>query len=181
MIIQKEIWSKPEVTSDIVYTPVEVSKQIISWLKPTGTVLDPCKGDGAFYNYLPAVKYYCEITEGVDFLYYNKKVDWIIGNPPYSIFEEFLDKAFEIADNVSYLVPTNKVFQRQVIMDKINKYGGIKSIIIYGSGQLINFPFGFSVGNFHFERGFKGTTKIIMGMKSVFPNGLKKPKRGGGF
>ena len=53
----------------------------------------------------------------------------------------------------------------------INKYGGIKSIIIYGSGQLIDFPFGFSVGNFHFEKGYKGETKVLMGMKSIFGSG----------
>lgn len=58
-----------------------------------------------------------------------------------------------------------------IIMDMINKYGGIKSIIIYGSGQLIDLPFGFSVGNFHFEKGFKGETKVIMGMKAIFGNG----------
>lgn len=29
------------------------------------------------------------------------------------------------------------------------------------------FPFGFSVGNFHFEKGYKGETKIIMGMKQI--------------
>ncbi len=172
MNIQAELWKKPEVKGDIVYTPVHVSKHIIDWLNPKGKCLDPCKGDGAFYNYMPADKDYCEITEDKDFFNYNKKVEWVIGNPPYSIFEEFLQKGFEIADNVSYLVPTNKIFQRQIIMDMITKYGGIKSIIIYGSGQLIDFPFGFSVGNFHFEKGYKGETKILMGMKSIFPKGF---------
>jgi len=168
MNIQTALWKKPEVPSDIVYTPDYVSKNIIDFLNPTGTCLDPCKGDGAFYKYLPKNSDYCEITEDKDFLLYNKKVDWIIGNPPYSIFEEFLKKGFEISDNVSYLVPTNKVFQRQVIMNMINKYGGIKSVLIYGSGNLINFPFGFSVGNFHFQKGYKGETKIIMGIESIF-------------
>ena len=50
----------------------------------------------------------------------------------------------------------------------INKYGGIKSIIIYGSGSLIDFPFGFSVGNFYFKRGYKGKTDILMGMNNIF-------------
>ncbi len=168
MEIQTSLWDAPVLPSDIVYTPTYVSKQIIEWLAPKGKILDPCKGDGAFYDYLPTQKDYCEIREGKDFFLYNDKVDWIIGNPPYSIFEDFLKKGFEIADNVSYLVPTNKIFQRQVIMEMINKYGGIKSIIIYGSGQLIDFPFGFSVGNFHFEKGYKGQTKMLMGMKTIF-------------
>ena len=169
MNVQTSLWEKPVLPADIVYTPTYVSKHIVSWLKPKGTCLDPCRGDGAFYDYLPKHgRDYCEIAEGKDFFMYMNKVDWIIGNPPYSVFEDFLRKSFELADNVSYLVPTNKIFQRQVIMDMINEYGGIKSIIIYGSGQLIDFPFGFSVGNFHFERNYKGKTKMIMGMKSIF-------------
>lgn len=95
-------------------------------------------------------------------------MDWIIGNPPYSLFEEFLRHSFFLSKNVSFLVPTNKVFQRQIIMDIINNYGGIKSITIYGSGTLIGFPFGFSVGNFHFQKDYKGPTNIIMGMKAIF-------------
>lgn len=153
---------------DIVYTPVKVCEHIIKFLEPSGLCLDPCKGDGAFFNVLPEGSEYCEIREGKDFFEYNKKVDWIIGNPPYSIFETFLQHGFEIADNVSYLVPTNKVFQRQIIMDRITAWGGIKSIIIYGSGQNIDFPFGFSVGNFHFQKGYKGETRILMGMKQIF-------------
>jgi hypothetical protein len=167
MEIQKTIWDKPIVPADIVYTPDRISKFIIEWLMPSGKCLDPCKGDGAFYRYLPQGAEYCEINEGTDFLLYNKKVDWIIGNPPYSIFEDFLKKSFEISDNVSFLVPTNKIFQRQIIMNMIMKYGGIRSMIIFGSGQLIDFPFGFSVGNFHFQKDYKGETKILMGMKSV--------------
>lgn len=168
--IQTTLWERPVLPADIVYTPDYVSKHIIRWLNPTGKILDPCKGDGAFYNYFPQGAEYCEIREGKDFFLYNEKVDWVIGNPPYSIFENFLKKAFEISDNVSFLVPTNKIFQRQKIMDMINNYGGIESIIIYGSGQLIDFPFGFSVGNFHFKKGYKGETKIILGMKTIFKN-----------
>ena len=45
--------------------------------------------------------------------------------------------------------------------------GGVKSIIVYGSGSLLKFPFGFSVGNFHFQKGYKGATEVIMGMKLI--------------
>ncbi len=153
--------------SDIVYTPDWVSEDIINGLNPYGDCLDPCKGDGAFYKYLPEGSQYCELREGTDFFQFNNKVNWIIGNPPYSIFEEFLNHSFSIADNVSFLVPTNKVFQRQIIMDMINDFGGIKSIKIYGSGSLIGFPFGFSVGNFHFQKGYKGAAEIKLGMKCI--------------
>lgn len=163
---QIELWDKPVLEGDIVYTPREVSKGIMEYLQPKGLCLDPCKGDGAFFDYLPNALY-CEKREGSDFFDFKEHVDWVIGNPPYSIFLDFLGHAFSISDNVSYLVPTNKVFQRQVIMDMINKWGGIRSIIVYGSGTLIGFPFGFSVGNFHFEKGYTVSTDIIMGMDMV--------------
>ena len=168
MELQKTIWDKPVLPADVVLTPDFVSKFIVDFINPSGKCLDPCRGKGAFYKFLPAGSDYCEIEEGKDFFDYNNKVDYIIGNPPYSIFESFLRKSFELSDNVSYLVPTNKIFQRQVIMDLISKWGGVKSIIIFGSGQLIGFPFGFSVGNFHFQKNYKGETKILMGMKNIF-------------
>lgn len=164
--VEIEGFERPVDPKDIVYTPVEISKKIIEHLNPSGYILDPCKGDGAFFNCLSGNKSYCEILEGSNFFDFNNKVDWIIGNPPYSIFKEFLEKSFEISDNVSYLVPTNKVFQRQVVMEMINKYGGIKSIIVFG-GNLKGMPFGFSIGNFHFKKNYKGDCKIILGLKSI--------------
>ena len=124
MQIQTTLFEKPVVPSDIVYTPDYVAKQIVELVNPSGLCLDPCRGDGAFHKFLPAGSDYCEIAEGKDFLLYNKNVDYVIGNPPYSIFESFLTKSFEISNNVSFLVPTNKVFQRQIIMDMITKWGG---------------------------------------------------------
>jgi hypothetical protein len=147
---------------DVVYTSQPVARHIIGFVNPFGTVLDPCRGDGAFYNnFPPHVRAdWCEIVEGKDFFSYHNKVDWIIGNPPYSIFREFLVHSFEIADNVVYLVPTNKIFQSWKVMGAINNYGNIKNMIVYGSGHLIGFPFGFSVGAFHFQRGYRGETVL---------------------
>lgn len=166
--MQQELFERFVPQADVVYTPNQVSKGIIDILQPYGTCLDPCKGDGSFFQYLPDGSKYCEIAEGIDFFECKDRFDWVIGNPPYSNFFEFLQHACSIADNVSFLVPTNKIFQRQVVMDYINAYGGIKSMIVYGSGSLIGFPFGFSVGNFHFQKGYTGETRIIMGMKKLF-------------
>ena len=154
----------PPIESDIVYTPVTLVKVIIEWLKPTGLCLDPCMGDGAFYNHLPLGSEWCEIEKGRDFFDYKKPVDWIIGNPPYSIFEQWLDHSFELAHDIAYILPTNKVFQRQVIMQKINSWGGLKGIMIFGAGNAFGFPFGFSVGTFHFSKGYKGKCDLILGV-----------------
>ena len=81
------------IKKDIVYTPELFSKIIIKKLKIEGVCLDPCRGRGSFYNNLPKGSLYCEITENLDFFDFNKKVDWIIGNPPlfyfYKIFRTF--------------------------------------------------------------------------------------------
>lgn len=61
--------------ADVVYTPRNISESIIRHLKPAGLCLDPCKGDGAFYDYLPAGSEYCELQEGSDFLKYKKQVN----------------------------------------------------------------------------------------------------------
>ena len=166
MIRQGQLFESVIDPSDAVYTPSEIAKGIIDHLQPSGTCLDPCKGDGAFLDHLPGAEY-CELREGKNFFDYKSKVDWVIGNPPYSIFKDFLEHSFDISNNVSFLVPTNKVFQRQVIMDMISKWGGVRSMIIYGSGQLIGFPFGFSVGNFHFKKDYKGDCELIMGVKNI--------------
>lgn len=164
MFTQQSLFYLPPLQSDVVYTPDKTAKDIIDWLKPTGLCLDPCLGDGAFYKYLPKGSEWCEIRKGKDFFDYNKKVDWIIGNPPYSIFEDWLQHSFELADNVAYILPTNKVFQRQIIMKMINDWGGVKGIKVYGSGQAIGFPFGFSVGAFHFGKKYKGKCDLILGL-----------------
>jgi len=149
------------IENDVVYTPDYVALDIINWLNPAGKCLDPCKGDGAFLKYLPDNSDWCEIQEGKNFFDYSKKVAWIVSNPPYSIFEDFLTHSFSLAENVAFIVPTNKIFQRRKIMDIITKYGGIKGLRVYGSGTNIGFPFGFSVGTFYFAKGYNGPTEII--------------------
>ena len=167
MIGQLTLMTLPPIEKDIVYTPDDVARDIVTWLKPKGLCLDPCYGDGSFHKHLPKNSDWCELQKGKDFFDYNKKVDWIVGNPPYSIFEEWLHHSFEIADEVAYILPTNKVFQRQIIMEMINKFGGIKQLRVYGSGSTVGFPFGFSVGTFHFSRNYKGQTNLILGAKSA--------------
>ncbi|KKM07517.1 hypothetical protein LCGC14_1733170 [marine sediment metagenome] len=164
---QLTLYKMEPVKSDVVYTPDYVAKEIVDWIKPSGKCLDPCKGDGAFLRALSADTEWCEIIEDRDFFDYTNKVDWIIGNPPYSIFEEWLRHSFEISDNVVYILPTNKVFQRQVIMDMINSWGGIKAIMVYGSGNTVGFPFGFSVGTFHFCRNWKGFCDLKLTRKAL--------------
>ena len=157
---QPTLWVLSPITSDVVYTPIEVAADIVDWCKPFGPCLDPCAGDFAFYDALPSPKDWCEITRGRDFFDFQGVVDWIVGNPPYSIFDDWLSYSFACARNVVYLLPTNKVFQTLDRIRAIDEYGGIKGIRLYGSGQNIGLPFGFSVAAFHFAKDWKGDTRI---------------------
>ena len=141
---------------DIFYTPDKIAKYIIEYFKPYGKILEPCKGNGSFLKYLPQNTDWCEIEEGKDFFNYNKKVDWIITNPPYSIFGEFMKHSFDISKNVVFLIPVDKPFYGKRIR-MINDYGGIKKILFFGGqGHDMNFPFGFPLAAFLFSKDYKG-------------------------
>ena len=173
---QPGLWKLPPIKSDVVYTPEPVVLDMLEWVKPSGLCLDPCKGDGAFIKHLPPGSDWCEIQEGKDFFDYHRKVDWIIGNPPYSIFEDFLAHSLELSDNVVYILPTNKVFQRAVIMRMINKWGGVRGMRVYGSGSVVGFPFGFSVAAFWLQKNYTGLCELLL----VPPNnGLEPTEQAG--
>ena len=93
--------------NDVFHTHPDVAKIMIKMcdIKPTDTVLDPCAGDNkVFYKNFPeCLKEYCEITEDKDFFKYDKKVDWVIGNPPYSLWNKWLDHTMEITDKFCYI------------------------------------------------------------------------------
>jgi hypothetical protein len=63
---------------------IELLKEID--ILETDIVLEPFKGEGAFYNNFPACKKeWCEITQDRDWLSYTDKVDWVISNPPFRL------------------------------------------------------------------------------------------------
>jgi len=139
---------------DIVLTPDWVAKDMIEYFKPTGSILDPCKGDGAFLQHLPGAEW-CEIREGQDFFNYNKRVDWIISNPPYSGFFDWIYHSMSLADNFVYLLPCNKPFISQRLLIKLKEWGEMKHLRLYGTGNKLGFPVGFAIGAFHFQKGNK--------------------------
>jgi hypothetical protein len=70
-------------------TPQELAKQLIEKTPLTSgdKVLEPFKGEGAFYDNLPdfVEKDWCEIEEGRDFQEYDKEIDWVVSNPPFKL------------------------------------------------------------------------------------------------
>jgi len=144
--------------NDVIFTPDKIAKLIVEMHKPSGKILEPCSGEGAFLRYLPTADW-CEITKGRDFFDYKDKVDWIITNPPYSNFDKFLNHSFELAENVIFLVPVAKVLKSWGTIQKIKQYGGIVSIWLVPASRC-GFPFGFPAGAFHFKRNYTGATQF---------------------
>ena len=145
--------------SDVVYTPDAIASRIVSRYNPQGKVLDPCCGDGAFLSKIAGADW-CEISLGRDFFDWKDKVDWVIGNPPYSILNRWLEHSFSIADNTVYLIPVAKVFGSLRRLKLIAEYGGIVDVWAPWTGRAIGFEFGWAVGSIHFKRGYAGRTLI---------------------
>ena len=134
---------------------------------PKGLILEPCIGNGNLYNALPEPKDWCEISKGKNFFDYHKKVDWIITNPPYSIYDKFLAHCFEIADNVVLLCPIAKAFKSMRIEELVDSYGGLQVIWLIGSGTKCGFNFGFPTGCLYYQRGYKGKIERWVGSQTL--------------
>jgi len=145
--------------SDIVLTPLDVAKDVVEWFSPYGRVLDPCKGDGAFLQFMPGAEW-CEIREGRDFFAWTEPVDWIVSNPPYSIFSKFMRHSMKVASDIVYVIPTNKVFNSDAFMREIWMWGGVPQIRQIAPGRKIGFPVGYAIGAVHFQRGYTGSTQV---------------------
>lgn len=153
--------ANPQPPNDVVMTPIKIAQQTISFYDiPAGSmILDPCRGEGAFYDNYPTEceKDWCEIVEGRDFLDYEGHVDWIITNPPYSIFDDFLNKALDVSDNVVFLVPLSKMVSSFRRIRRVFEYGGIVSIDLISASKC-GFPFGFPACAFYMKRDYEGQT-----------------------
>ena len=99
---------------------------------------------------------YCELQEWKDFFDWREPVDWIVSNPPYSVYSEWLRHSFKVADNIVYLIPINKAFNSSTMLRDTYEWGGIAEIVHVGPGSSLKFPVGFAVGAVHYKRGYRG-------------------------
>ena len=80
------------------YTNPEMVKYLLSKTPIKGSVLDAGSGKNkVWFNQLKGEKYECEIDDGVDFFEWDKKVDWVVGNPPYHESWKFTEQALKVA------------------------------------------------------------------------------------
>lgn len=147
--------AKRQQGNDRIYTPEWAVKDMIDHFKPTGKILEPCKGMGSFTDHLPNCDW-CELDEGKDFFEYSTKVDWILSNPPYSLIRKFILHSFEMCDNIVYLIPVWKAFNAINLQYSLRDYGGIKEIRWYGGGGKLGFPMGNGIGAVYYKRNYDG-------------------------
>ncbi len=141
---------------DIVMTPEWLAVEIINHFKPTGKLLDPCRGEGAFYNnFSTSNKDWCELGEGKDFLQYTDKCDWIITNPPWSKMQKFLEHGMKLSDNIVYLVTFNHYTTKKRMRDMRNYGFALKEVYCVPTPK--EFPqLGFQVAAVHTQKNWKG-------------------------
>ena len=117
--------------NDIIYTPLPIALKMIEMcdIKEGEKVLDPCRGKGVFYDNLPltCIKSYCEITENKDFFDDNNNYDLIIGNPPYSIWDKWLEHTMNHTNKFCYIMNMWNLTDKRV-RNIINKGYGITKI-----------------------------------------------------
>ena len=145
------------IDKDVVYTPAGLASHVVRHFAPTGRCLDPCRGDGAFHSLMPGSEW-CELTEGRDFFLQDGPFDWCIGNPPYSCLLAWLRHSFKIARNSVYLMPLHRVFASYEFLQELNEWGGVKEIVVYGTGAHAGFPFGHALAAIHYVAGHKAGT-----------------------
>lgn len=164
----------PKGGNDRVYTPDALALDIVLHFRPSGRILEPSCGGGAFLRALPGCDW-CEIDLGVDFLACTAKYDWIVTNPPYSILTQFLAKSVETADNIVFLCPTNSWFQ--VARERVLSQAG------FGIVEICNVPhppkpwptFGLSLSATRVQRGWTGSiSKTRLPSNLWPPNGSHK-------
>ncbi len=145
---------------DCVATPLPLADAILAHFPITGRVLDPCRGGGAFWR---DGWDWCEIKEGRDFLtqdFGDQRFDWCVGNPPWSQYMPFLEKAMTIADNVVYLYTVNGVWMKARIRQMRAAGFGIREIGLVATPPKPWPQAGFQIGVTHFQRGWVGDIKL---------------------
>jgi hypothetical protein len=142
--------------SDVHFTDGKIARDIVEHFKPSGIVFEPFRGDGSFSKHLPSGHEWCEITEGIDFFLYQKKVDWIITNPPFSCLTDVFSHAFSLAEHCVFLIPISKYFSSEPRLKLARAYGGLVEILHVGTGRDIGFNIGFPFGAMRFSRGYTG-------------------------
>lgn len=146
-------------SNDEVQTPIGLAKRIVEHFQPSGDILEPCKGEGNFYNLLPTNTEWCEITQGRNFFTWTKKADWIVTNPPWSQIRMFLQHSMTLANDIVFLMTINHVWTKARVRDIYDAGFALKEICLVE--MPVEFPqSGFQLGAVHISKGWEGDVKL---------------------
>lgn len=134
--------------NDVFYTHPDVAKLLVAMcdLQPGDRVLDPSRGAGVFYDNFPewVDKEWAEIEEGRDFFDTDEVFDWVIGNPPFSMLDKWLDFTTQITFNFAYVFNTQNLTPfrlerlrhrgfhiQSITMCRIDYWFGITMLVVF--------------------------------------------------
>jgi hypothetical protein len=119
-----KLYIKPE-NIEKHYTKSEMVKDLIKLIpyKIDDEILDAGSGlNKVWFNAFDCnKKYECELENGCDFYDWKTKVDWVVGNPPFSHAKDFLLKASEIADKGIAFLVNNQCFNSFLLPSRLQK------------------------------------------------------------
>jgi hypothetical protein len=142
-------------------TPPALARLIVETVQPSGVLLEPCAGAGAFVR---AMQPYgtvltCEAATGDDFSWWSQSVDWVITNPPWSNFRRFLLRSLDIADHVVFLATINHWWTKRRVADVADRDFGYHQLLLLD--WPAEFPAsGFQLGAMHLARHYHGPLMI---------------------
>ncbi len=151
-------------THDMIETPLELARLIVNHYAPSGRQLDPCRGASPFYSAMTERNQgevtWCEVIEGVDFFdaYSGEEVviDWVITNPPWSIFRRFLIRSMEISNNVIFLGTLTHFITRARLRDVRDHGFGMREALLVDQPGPPWPSSGFQLAAVHLQRDWLG-------------------------
>jgi len=143
---------------DVFYTPLPLVRThleyVKQYVKDDDIIFDPFFGTGNYYNlfseYFKKNTFdYTEITLAKDFFEYDKNIDVICSNPPYSLIDKVLEKSVSLNPHtISYLIGIHNLTARRIEymnkkgyyltkmkMLKVFKWFGMSCIIVFTKGR----------------------------------------------
>lgn len=139
-----------------VNTPEWLAKQIVAHFKPSGRILDPCPGGGAFVRAIPG----CEWCVGRDGFAIMGRWDWIVTSPPWNEFRYCVQESLQRAENVVFLAVLNAWFIRARWADLRAARFGIVETLILETPEKPWPQTGFLLAAVHAKRGHVGAMKV---------------------
>ena len=140
--------------NDIFYTPVPLVNTHLDLVKKyvddNDIIFDGFYGSGNYFNnyknfFTNNTFEFTEIEMGKDFFQFNKKIDIIVSNPPYSMLDKVFEKSIELKPHtISYLIGINNLtakrieymnskgyFLDELHLCKVFKWYGMSCIIVF--------------------------------------------------